>query len=288
MAPWVIAWRVKRAAMRAAVVPFGLMFALYLFEGLVEEIAARIVGAISMQLARDASLTLEEALYTAIDGLLIASLLEMLLSGRKLADSLPPFIPGKRAFRFALALFPIGLAASLLHLALRHGKGVALDWFATDPPQWAVGLSSLFFMLLNAPTLQWLVAGLAVAPLALRLLSLPALTDRGRAPPSSRPTLGLVGLLLAAVVLENLLEGGLAAVLMRGLEAGLGAIPGISGTAVAIILSGEVSVLVGWYVGTFVMTLMIATSVAVLLWRRRDSSDVSPDDSGPATVKAGP
>jgi hypothetical protein len=289
MAPWRIAWRSKRAALRAVLAPFCLIFVLhFLGEGLIEEIVGRIVGAGNPLLAAQASLALTLTLYMAIDGLLIAALLEMLLSGRKLADSMPPLVPANRAVRFALAFIPIGLVTSLLHVALRHGVAALLAWRLEDPQEDLAPspLVSLLMLLLDTSAIQWLVAGLAVAPLALRVLSLPALTAQGRAPPSARPTLGLIWLLLIAVALGTLLQVVLENAVLRGLEAALGAIPGVNTTAAPIIVSEKVGGLAGSYILTFVTTLLIASGVAALLWRRHRSSGSA--DPGFAMPKEGP
>lgn len=291
MAPWRIAWRIKRSALRAALVPFCLIFVLhFLGEGLIEEIVGRIVGAGNLLLAAQASLTLTLTLYMAIDGLLIAALLEMLLSGRKHADSMPPLVPTNRAFRFALAFIPIGLVTSLLHVALRHGVAALLAWRLEDPQE-AIALYPLvspLMLLLDTSAIQWLVAGLAVAPLALRLLSLPALTAQARTPPSAKPTLALIWLVLIAVALGTFLQVALENAVVRGLEAVLGAIPGVNTAAAPIIISEKVGGLVGSYVLTFVTTLLIASGVAALLWRRHRSSDAAANDPGFAMPKEGP
>jgi hypothetical protein len=180
----------------------------------------------------------------------------MLLSGRPLADSLPPVVPDRRAVHFALAFLPIGIATSLLHIiVLRYGVPALLAPLPADETQWPAGLLTVVrpvLALLGAPTLQWLVAGLALAPLALRLLHLPAVAGTA---PSARPTLGLAGMLLAAIVLGNLIE-----------YAPTTLLPG-AGPAAAPVIAHAV-ILLGWYAGTFVMTLLIASSVAALLWRR--------------------
>ncbi len=281
MIPWRIAWRVKHAAVRAAVAPFCLILVLSVAgEQLIEHVALRLGGTVNTILAAQASRMLIETLYMAIDALLIAALLEMLLSGRKLDDSLPPLLPVRRTLRLAVALIPIGLLTSLLHLALKHGETAALNWLVEDigdDPEAYSRLAAIWAPItpfLNAPPMQWILAGLAVPPLALRLLRLPALTNGGRAPPSTRPTPGFVALLMAAVVLATFLDIVVKAVLSRGIEEGPKVVPGIEST-VAWRVSEHVIDLAGAYVLTFVMTLLIACGVATLLWRRRDQTTPS-------------
>lgn len=269
--PWRIAWRAKQVALRAVGIPFGLMFALLLVEadimGIIRYVITSIGG--SDVVAYNAAHVVVQAMYTAIDALLIAALLEMLLSGRKLADSLPRLMPSAGAVRFALAFLVIGIGTSLLHLALRYGftGQPGWIWVADGGPSPA----PLWLQFLLAPAIQWLIAGLALAPLALRLLKLPALSDGDRLPKPWPPTVGLLGMLLAAALVFNLVGAVLETILMPAVEAI--APDGGAGGNRALSITGEwIIALVTAYAGTFIQTLLIAASVAALLWRRRGSS----------------
>lgn len=269
--PWWIAWRAKWVALRAVGIPFGLMFVLHLVEASIMDLVQHVITSIggSDVVAYNAAHVVAQAMYTAIDALLIAALLEMLLSGRKLADSLPQLVPSAGAIRFALAFLVIGIGTSLLHLALRHGlTGQATwTWVADDP----LSPTALWLQLLFAPAIQWLVAGLAIAPLALRLLKLPALSHGDRPPKPWPPTIGLLGMLLAVACIFNLVVAVLQAILMPAVEA-TAPDGGAGGNRALSVIGESIVVLVTGYAGTFIQTLLIAASVAALLWRRRGSS----------------
>jgi hypothetical protein len=68
----------------------------------------------------------------------------------------------------------------------------------------------------------------------------------------------------------------------------LGAIPGINTTAAPIIVSEKLGGLAGSCILTFVTTLLIASGVAALLWRRHRSSNAAANDPGFAMSKDGP
>jgi len=269
--PWRIAWRAKRGALRAVGVPFGLMFVLHLIEadimGIIRYVITSIGG--SDVVAYNAAHVVVQAMYTAIDALLIAALLEMLLSGQKLADSLPRLMPSAGAIRFALAFLVIGIGTSLLHLALRYGftGQPGWIWVADDGPSPV----PLWLQFLLAPAIQWLVAGLALAPLAVRLLKLPASSASGRPPKPWPPTVGLLGMLLAAALVFNLVVAALEAILMPAIEA-IAPDRGARGTLALSIIGERIVALVTSCVGTFVQALLIAASVAAMLWRRDGSS----------------
>jgi len=238
--PWRLAWRAKGAALRTALVPFGLMALLYAGIGSIEGVLRPIVGALW--------LAMYEALYTGLDALLIGTLLEALLADR------PRWLPSRRAAGFALAFVPLGAVLSVPHFFLR----LALDGDLGKGGPSATPWEALLFQ----HPMQWLVLGLLVALLARRLLRLPSRpttdTASDRLPAIDR----FVAMVLIGVVLASGLALGVQAIVSPRITL-WGAFPGA--TADTIVWHGVA--LASWYAATYIVTLLVAAGAVVLLSR---------------------
>jgi len=261
MTSWRVAWRARRAAFRASLLPFALMLALRAAEDAIQD--AWLVLPERVQTAVP-DLVVLDALYAALDGLFLALLLEAILSGHRPADSLPPLRPPRRAVLFALAVLPLGLAGSLFSLAVRWGFWNLLAVFVDRVPDpdtpgaFSQALIRSIGLVVTSPALSLVAIGLAVAPVAVRLLDLPRIRDEHGQPPSTAPSLDLFGALLFAVLLDVFL--GLV------VEGVLGGLPLLGETVLPNLLA--------WYVANFTALTLVGSAVATMLVRC--SGDVRP------------
>ena len=241
--PWRLAWRAKGAAVQVAVLPLGLVALLYVGYDCIAGI---------LHLPEGVWLVLCETLFTVLEALLITTLLEGPLAGPASGDRRPHWLPSRRAFGFALAFVPPGIVLSLLHVFLRWSLIGPLGIVAGPPP-------ALWEVVLFFHPMQWAVLGLAVAPLAQRLLRLPPLPATSPSGTRLSATAIRVGMVLVAALLASGVAMGLYAVLPSpGSVAG--AFPSFGATSIA----GQASAVVCWYAPAYVVTLLIAATIAVL------------------------
>jgi len=255
MISWRVAWRARRAAFRASLVPFALMLSLRMAEDAIRD--AWLVLPEGVQMAIPDLIALD-VLYTMLDGLFLALLLEAVLSGRQATESLPPLQPPSRVLIFTLTMLPIGLVGSLFSQAVRFGFGNALVMFADrvpDPEEMGAFSRALIRgvgLVVTSPALALVVIGLAVAPVAVRLLDLPRIRDEHCQPPSSVPSLDLVGAVLFAVLVDVVLR-----LVVEGI---LSEFPLLGETMLPTLLA--------WYVANFAALTLVGSAVATMLVRR--------------------
>lgn len=107
-------------------------------------------------------------------------------------------------------------------------------------------------LMVTSPALALVVIGLAVAPAVVRLLDLPRIRDERCQPPSSVPSLDLVGILLFVVVLDVFLR--------LVVEGGLSRLPLLGETVLPNLLA--------WYAADFTALTLVGSAVATMLVRR--------------------
>src|SRR5690606_14657089 len=166
-------------------------------------------------------------------------------------------LPDGRQLRFGGAMVLVGLVAVVLHLLLRQGVAAALaDLEVAALERFDTPAGRALFALVATPLLPWVVAGLAVAPLALRLLRLPALA--GGARPGTAPTPGLFAFLIGAVIAAELVR--------RAIIGPLARLPVIGDTTAPEY--------VAWYVSTLVLLTLVTARVGALLMRRHRAAAI--------------
>jgi hypothetical protein len=236
---WQIAWRLRRAVPPASAIPFLLMLGVDAAEPWVVDLAG----------GPDLGYLLVDTLHFPLDAMFIAMLLEAEFGRVAPPAGLPALLPSRSAVRFALLALPVGLAAVLLHLGIRTGMAEVLMRLMLDGSIAEPGpLLRFATEFLADPGLQIVLAGLILAPLAVRVLPLPALA----LPVRTGPDLRLAGMLATALAV--------ALVLARGAGGVLAQLPVLGETFLPSYIA--------WYVGVFTLLTLAAAAIAALLHRR--------------------
>lgn len=199
-----LAWLARRAILRAALLPFLLLLAYLLARPVapIFSVLSSLFGA--GEASATAALVILHSVTAAIGGLFVAALLEALFTAGPLEQSLPRFLPSRRALGFALALLPIAAVGYLFYALLGSWVSeVMVAPLAGQPERLRAPGMQLLLLVLGSSTLVWLPLAFFLAPLATRLLKLPAL---GSGRPAAWPSPAFAGLVLIAVLLEILAE----------------------------------------------------------------------------------
>lgn len=183
MSAWQAAWRLRHVALAASVLMFVLNMLLYL--GTQSMFAA-------FEPSKVTALVLG-VLYLLPDALFVAMVLEAMLAAGGVTPWRQAFLPSGRALLFALAMAPFAVLTTILLFAFQWP---VQDVLLSDG---GVGIfDRLVFAALYQPAWDWLLLGLIVAPLVVRILALPRLVRR----PRSRPSRALCGTIIAAAALS--------------------------------------------------------------------------------------
>lgn len=243
---WRIAYRLRWTALSASPLPFLLMVAT---DGIEHSLQSGLPTLTVHYLLVDVA-------YFPADALFIGMLLEA-----SFARGTPPLgraalLPSISALKFAAIVVPLGLAAVLLHLGIRSGNAeLTMYLFADSAVSEPHPLWRFVTMLVIDPDLQMVLAGLVLAPIAVRVLHLQELTTAVR----TTPDLRLAGMLVVALAVAQ--------VLSRGVSGMLEQVPGLEETIVPFYA--------GWYVGVVTMLSLTAAAIAALLVRRARHASAS-------------
>jgi hypothetical protein len=255
---WKVTWRARAPALRASLLPFVLMLALHVAEDAISDVWA-FAAPEALHVAIPGPVLLD-GLYFMLDGLFLGLLLEALLSGRPLADSLPPLRPPPRVVYFALAMLPLGFVGGLLSWALRWGLSNALVALLDRQSDADLELPGSFSrelivgsdLVISSSIFPLAVVGLAIAPVAVRLLELPRIRDADGHRISTVPSPSFFGAWVLAVLLNVLLD--------LLLQRSLAQLPLLGESALPALLS--------WYVANFTALTLIGSAIAIMLARR--------------------
>ena len=181
-----VAWRIRRVAVYASIVPMLLMLAFDIpgspLRYVLQFVVHRVVSDSGTYFNPD---RVEKAVHggigLALGAMIGGALVEVLLSARPLRDSWPPLLPRPEVLRFGLAILPFAIAINLLPDRFLHYGYDVLLWFSPGDLMFASpSLPRVAVSVANDPHLDWSLTALIAAPLAGRMLSLPPRDDGAR------------------------------------------------------------------------------------------------------------
>jgi hypothetical protein len=288
-----VAWRIRRVAVYASIVPMLLTLAFGIagspLHYVVRFVVHRVVSDNGTYFNPDrVEVAVHGGIELALGAMIGGALVEVLLSTRPLRDSWPPLLPRREVIGFGLAMLPFAIAINLLPLHYLHYGLDLMIWSENAAsvdtmlfrPAFSVDTMPfrLAFSVASNPLLEWSLAGLIAAPLAGRMLSLPAW---GGGVPGGWAIIRLVCTLLATSLATSLLLNLAFTVLVTEMHATNLAAPPYPMRLAMLYLAKSAYYLI-WYFAALTFITIAAATVAIMM--RRISGRTPRFDGSPSAA----